>query len=132
MAVDRNSVINLRKSGKGNVEIAIAGCEWFNGVEDRDEVLGYWKHPGQTWARKKTECPLSSTFQKHQGKAGTKLSPKLPNLCHRIRYEQIHNTQSVEGRSGGEALKDAASPGAYGQSCGHEHPKIKGNPSGDG
>ena len=36
------------------------------------------------------------------------------------------------GRSGKEALQDAASPGAYGQACDYEGPKMKGNPPRDG
>ena len=86
-------------------------------MEDREEVPGDLKYPWPTRARKKTECPLPSTPENHEEKAATKLSPKL--------YQQIHH---APGRSGGEALQDSASPRAYGQSCGHEGPKMQGNP----
>ena len=43
----------------------------------------------------------------------------------------VHHAPGVEGRSGGEVLKDTASPGAYGQSCGHAGLKMQGNPPGD-
>ena len=69
---------------------------------------------------------------KTRGKAATKPSPKLQNLGRRSRFEQIHHAPGVEGRSGGEAFQDAASPGAYDQSCGHEGPKMQRNPPGDG
>ena len=45
---------------------------------------------------------------------------------------QIHHASGVEGQSGGEALQDAASLIAYGQSCGHHDPKMQENPPGDG
>ena len=46
MAVDRNAVIKLYKSGQSNIEIAkTARYEPFNGVEDREEVPGDRKHP---------------------------------------------------------------------------------------
>ena len=45
---------------------------------------------------------------------------------------QIYHAPGIEGRSGGEALQNAASPGAYGQLCGHEGPKMPRYPSGDG
>ena len=83
-------------------------------------------------ARKKTECPLPSTPQKHERKDATKPSPKQQNLGHRSSCEQIHHAPSVEGQSGGEALQDAASPLAYGQSCSHEGPKMQENPPGHG
>ena len=47
-------------------------------------------------------------------------------------FEQIHYAPGVEGRSRSETLQDAASPKAYGQSCGHEGLKMQGNPPGDG
>ena len=62
----------------------------------------------------------------------TKSSPKLQKLGHRSLSEPIHHVSGVEGRSGGEALQDAASPGACGQLCGYEGPKLQGNPLGDG
>ena len=77
----------------------MAVYEQLNGVEDREEV------PLPTRARKKTECPLPSTPQKHAGKAATKPSPKLQNLGPRSRCEQIHFAAGVEGRSGGEPFK---------------------------
>ena len=43
-----------------------ARYEPFNGVENREEVSGGKKHPWPTRARKKTECPLPSTPQKHE------------------------------------------------------------------
>ena len=62
----------------------------------------------------------------------TKPSPKLQNLGRRYRHEQIPHAPDVEGRSGGETFQDAASPRAYDQSCGHDGPKMQGNPLGDG
>ena len=41
-------------------------------------------------------------------------------------------TRGVEGQSGGETLQDAASPGAYEQSCEREGPKIQENRPGNG
>ena len=84
-------------------------------MKDREEVPGDQKHLLPTRARKKTECPLPSTPQKHEGKAATKPSPKLQNLCYRSPCEQIHHAPGSEGRSGGEALQDPAPPGACGQ-----------------
>ena len=78
------------------------------------------------------EVSAVSTPQKHEGKAATIPSPKLQNFGHRSRCEQIHYAPCVEGRSGGEVLQDAASPGTYGQSCGHESRKMQGNTPGDG
>ena len=101
-------------------------------MEDREEVPGDRKHPWPTRARKKTECLLTSTSQKHEGKAATKLSPKLQKLGHSNRCEQIHHAPDVEGQSGGQALQNATSPGAYCQLCGHEGPKMQENPPGDG
>ena len=108
-------------------------CEPLNYVQDRKEVLGDRKHTWPTGARKKTECPLTSNPQKHEGKAATKPSPKLQNLSHRSRCEQIRHVPGVERQSGNEALQEIASPGAYGrQACGHEGSKIQGNHPGDG
>ena len=98
------------------------------------EVLGDRKHCWPTRARKKTECPLPSTPRKHEGKAATKPSPKLQNLGHPSRCEQIYHAPGVEGQSVGEALQDAASPDGYGQSCdqAHEDPIMQGTHLGDG
>ena len=78
------------------------------------------------------ECPLPLTPEKRERKAVTKPSPKLHNLGHNRRCEQIHHVPDIEERSGGEALQDAASPGAYCQSCGHEGPKMQINLPGNG
>ena len=75
--VDRNAVIKLHKSEKVMLNCKTAGYEPFNGVEDREEVPEDRKHPWSTRVRKKTECPLSSTLQKHEGKAATKPSSML-------------------------------------------------------
>ena len=74
-----------------------------------------------------TRGPLPSSTQKQREKGATKPSPKLQNLGHRSRYEQIHHAPDVEGRSEAEALQYATSPGAYGQSCSHEGPKMQEN-----
>ena len=82
----------------------MAGNEPFNGVEDREEVPGDRKHHLPTRARKKMECPLPSTPQKHEGKATTKPSLKLQNLGHHSLCEQTYHAPGVEERSGDEAL----------------------------
>ena len=88
------------------------------------------KHLYQGAEENKVSAPLNSSTTR--GKAATTPSPKLQNLGHRSRCEQIHHESGIEGRSGGEALQDAAPPGAYGHSCGHEGLIMQGNPPGDG
>ena len=105
MAVDRNAVIRLYKSGKNNIEIAKRlnmnrSTVW--------RIVKKFQETGNTLDRprrgKKTECPLPSTPQKYEGKAATKSSPKLLNLGYRSRCEQIHHAPGVEGQSGGGTL----------------------------
>ena len=103
----------------------MAGYKPFDSVEDRREVSGSRKPAWPTRAQKRMECLFTSTLQKHEGKAATKPSPKLQNFGHRGRCEQIYHAPGVEGWSAGKPLQDAASPGAYGQSCGHEGPKCR-------
>ena len=101
-------------------------------MEDREEFPGDRKQSWPTRAQKRTQWPLLLTPQKPKGKAATKPSPKLQNLGHRSRCEQIRHAPGVEGQSRGEVLQNAASPGAYGRTCSHEGPKLQGNPPGDG
>ena len=46
-------------------------------------TAGYEPQPWPTRARKKTQCPLPLTPQKHKGKAAAKPSPKLHHFGHR-------------------------------------------------
>ena len=120
MAVDRNAVIKLHKSEKSNVEIA---KRLDLNLSTLWKIVKKFQKTGNTldWSGRgsKTKCLLPSTSQKHERKAATKPSPKLQNLAHRSRCEQIHHALGVESQFGGEDLQDSASPGAYGQSCGH-------------
>ena len=68
--------------------------------------------------------PLNSS--KTQRKSCNETLAKLQNLGHHSLCEQIYHPPGVDGRSGGEALQDATSPGAYGQSYGHEGLKMQG------
>ena len=110
MAVDRNTVVKLHISGNSNVEIA-----------KRQDI-------NHSTVRKIVKKFQKTTPQKHEEKAAMKPLPKLQNLGHRSRCQQIYHAPGDEGQSGGEALQDAASPVAYGQSCSHESPKMQGNP----
>ena len=127
-----NAVIECHKRGKVMLKLQNGWYEPSNGVEDSKDVPGDQKPPWPTRAWKITECPLPSISQKKEGKAATKHSPKLQNLGYCSRCEQFHHAPGVEGRFGGEALQDAASPGAYGQSCGHKSPKMQRYPPRDG
>ena len=100
---------------------------------------------GRSWRSSRTpERPLNDqgaeengvtaplNYTKIRGKATTKPSPKLQNLGHCRRFEQINHALGIERQTGVEALEDAASAGAYGLSCGHEGTKLQGNHPEDG
>ena len=127
MDVDRNAVIKLQKSGKSNVEIAkrldMNRSTVWKIVKIFQEIESPLTDPDAE--ENGVSAPLNTS--KHEGKAVTKPSPKLQNLDHLSRHEQMHHAPGIEGRSGGEALQDAALPGAYGQS-----PNMQGNPPGNG
>ena len=81
MAVDQNAVIKLHKSEKSNVEIAKRldmnrSTLW--------KIVKTFQETGNTLdklGRGRKHCPLSSTPQKHEGRAATKPSPNLQNLA---------------------------------------------------
>ena len=126
IAVDRNAVIKLHKSKKSNVEIAkrldMNYSTVWKIVKKFQEIGKPLDRPRR--GRKQSVCS-PSTPRKHKGKAATKPSPKLQNLGLRSRCKQIHYAPGVERRSGGKALQDAASPGAYGQSGCYEGQKCR-------
>ena len=112
MAVDPNAVIKLHKSGKCNVEIAkrldinCLMCERLWRSSRRPET------PLTDQGAEENGVPAPLTSSKTRGKSCDEtLSPKLQNLGHRSRCEQIHHAPGIEGRFVGEALQDAASPG---------------------
>ena len=128
VAVDQNAVIKLHKSGRSNVEIA----KWLD--MNRSTVWKIVKNFQETvtpltdQGAEENGVYASLNSSKTRGKSCDETLAKAQNLDHRSRCEQIHHASGVEGQSGSEVIQDAASPGAYGQSCGHEGPKMQGNP----
>ena len=130
MAEDRNAGIKFHKRGKSNVKVT---KQLYINRSTVWKVMKKFQETGNTLDRPRRKKPrLLSAPQKHEGKAAMKFTPKQRNLSFRSRCEQTPHVPGVVGRSGGEALQDAASPGAYGQSCSHGDPKMLRNLPGDG
>ena len=112
IAVNRNAVIKLHRSGKSNVEIAkrldMNRSTVWKIVKKFQKTGNTFDQPGR---KRKRSVRSPQLPEKQEGNAATKPSPKLKNLGHRSRCEQIHHAPGIEGQAGGDALH-AASPGA--------------------
>ena len=128
MTLNQNAMIKLYKRGKSRVEIAKRldmNCStvWKNVKKFQETGIPLTDQAAEENGVS-ADSPLSSTHQKHQEKAATKLPPKLQNLAHRSRVSKSTIHQVLRN--------DLRVPGAYGQSCEHVGPKMQGNPPGDG